>query len=224
MGPYQNIPAIVINDNDDDTDSNATLSKKHKEKNILYSGMMFLAIVGVSLMLSMKGGGGKGNKNGGHGGSSLTNLRTITDTVTVTDTCPPCDYPTSHQGSPGKCQQVCYNTKEEQAQATEHLFANRGIYRATCTGTFIRFGHLHPDFTTCVFDTTTDTCPPCDYPTSHYGYHRNLCRQVCHNTKEEQTQASDPLSHYSPTACTGTFIKCGDKHPDCKACFFTGSF
>mmetsp|Transcript_47539 Transcript_47539/g.48373 ORF Transcript_47539/g.48373 Transcript_47539/m.48373 type:complete len:154 (-) Transcript_47539:281-742(-) len=153
MGPYQNIPAIVINDNDDDTDSNATLSKKHKEKNILYSGMMFLAIVGVSLMLSMKGGGGKGNKNGGHGGSSLTNLRTITDTVTV-----------------------------------------------------------------------TDTCPPCDYPTSHYGYHRNLCRQVCHNTKEEQTQASDPLSHYSPTACTGTFIKCGDKHPDCKACFFTGSF
>mmetsp|Transcript_29026 Transcript_29026/g.33380 ORF Transcript_29026/g.33380 Transcript_29026/m.33380 type:complete len:156 (-) Transcript_29026:313-780(-) len=148
MGPYQNIPAIVINDHDDDHDSNETLSKKHKKKNILYSGILFLAIVGVSLMLSMKGGG-TGNKDGGHGGSSLTNLRTITDTVTV-----------------------------------------------------------------------TDTCPPCDYPTSHYGYHRHLCRQVCHNTKEEQTQASDPLSHYSPTACTGTFIKCGDKHPDCKACVF----
>mmetsp|Transcript_24392 Transcript_24392/g.27227 ORF Transcript_24392/g.27227 Transcript_24392/m.27227 type:complete len:157 (+) Transcript_24392:120-590(+) len=155
MGPYQNIPAIVINDHDDDTDSKATLSKKHKKKNIRYSGMMFLAIVGVSLMLSMKGGG-KGNKDGRHGGSSLTNLRTIAITDTVTDdTCPPCDYPTSHQGSPGKCQQVCYNTKEEQAQATEHLFANRGIYRATCTGTFIKLtsGQRHA----CVFNTTTNS-------------------------------------------------------------------
>mmetsp|Transcript_50578 Transcript_50578/g.56513 ORF Transcript_50578/g.56513 Transcript_50578/m.56513 type:complete len:156 (+) Transcript_50578:66-533(+) len=154
MGPYQNIPAIVINDNDDDTDSNATLSKKHKKKNILYSGMMFLAIVGVSLMLSMKGGGGQGNKDGRHDGSSLTNLRTITDTVTVTDTtCPPCDYPTSSQGR-GVCRQVCHNTKEEQAQASNYLFR---VHPTACTGIFIRCGDKHPDCKACVFDTTTDS-------------------------------------------------------------------
>mmetsp|Transcript_29024 Transcript_29024/g.33378 ORF Transcript_29024/g.33378 Transcript_29024/m.33378 type:complete len:154 (-) Transcript_29024:189-650(-) len=152
MGPYQNIPAIVINDHDDDHDSNETLSKKHKKKNILYSGILFLAIVGVSLMLSMKGGG-TGNKDGGHGGSSLTNLRTITDTVTVTDTCPPCDYPTSSQGR-GVCRQVCHNTKEEQAQASNYLFR---VHPTACTGIFIRCGDKHPDCKACFFDTTTDS-------------------------------------------------------------------
>mmetsp|Transcript_29021 Transcript_29021/g.33374 ORF Transcript_29021/g.33374 Transcript_29021/m.33374 type:complete len:153 (-) Transcript_29021:183-641(-) len=149
MGPYQNIPAIVINDHDDDHDSNETLSKKHKKKNILYSGILFLAIVGVSLMLSMKGGG-KGNKDGRHGGSSLTNLRTIAITDTVTDdTCPPCDYPTSHQGkSPGICRQVCYNTKEEQTQA---LNSHPHNHPEACTGTFIMIGKEN----NCVFDTTT---------------------------------------------------------------------
>mmetsp|Transcript_50576 Transcript_50576/g.56509 ORF Transcript_50576/g.56509 Transcript_50576/m.56509 type:complete len:157 (+) Transcript_50576:66-536(+) len=151
MGPYQNIPAIVINDNDDDTDSNATLSKKHKKKNILYSGMMFLAIVGVSLMLSMKGGGGQGNKDGRHDGSSLTNLRTITDTVTVTDTCPPCDYPTSSQGR-GVCRQVCHNTKEEQTNAVNFPphHVHYIIYPTTCTGTFIKIGRKGA----CAFDNT----------------------------------------------------------------------
>mmetsp|Transcript_29025 Transcript_29025/g.33379 ORF Transcript_29025/g.33379 Transcript_29025/m.33379 type:complete len:156 (-) Transcript_29025:313-780(-) len=150
MGPYQNIPAIVINDHDDDHDSNETLSKKHKKKNILYSGILFLAIVGVSLMLSMKGGG-TGNKDGGHGGSSLTNLRTITDTVTVTDTCPPCDYPTSSQGR-GVCRQVCHNTKEEQTNAVNFPphHVHYIIYPTTCTGTFIKIGRKGA----CAFDNT----------------------------------------------------------------------
>merc|ERR1719469_89733 len=112
--------------------------------------MMFLAIVGVSLMISMKGGVGGRLSRG-----SLTNLRTIpptiTDTITVTDTCPPCDYPTSHYGyHHDKCRQVCHSTKEEQTNALNSLPYD---YPETCTGTFIKIGRKGA----CVFDFNADS-------------------------------------------------------------------
>jgi len=144
MGPYQIIPAVVVvNNNDDNVVSPTTnttsdvvvvTSKQKQNKNILYRGIVVLAIIGMSLMISMKGRGGGGEGKylttterdtlTWHYGS-LTYLRSsssATPTTTGTGTtCPTstrtCDFPTSLMMSTQTnqfCSQFCFDTAAEQ--------------------------------------------------------------------------------------------------------------
>jgi len=138
MSPYQhqNIPAVVVNNNGNEgqglISSNAPTSViTSKQKNVLYGGVLFLAIVAVTMMISMKGGvGGKAltdpekeEFNQGYG--SLTNLRT------TTKTCPPCEFPTSTNFGHG-CDQICHNTKANQQAVIAMGFGAEGVKAEAC--------------------------------------------------------------------------------------------
>jgi len=137
---YQTIPAAVVNNNDDNnvspttTTSDAVVTSSKHQKNLLYRGIVVLAIIGVTLMISMKGRGGGGEGKDlttterdtltWHYGS-LTYLRSsssATPTTTGTGTtCPTstrtCDFPTSLMMSTQTnqfCSQFCFDTAAEQ--------------------------------------------------------------------------------------------------------------
>jgi len=131
LGSLYQDQVIVVNDNNNNNEVVVTTSKQ--KKNILYSGIIFIAIVGTTLMIPRYRVHVRRLDEG-----SLTNLRSATTTDTDKDKCPPCYFPAStiSSGSSSVCQQVCYDTKAERGRDLTDW--GIGHYKPNwCAGTYV---------------------------------------------------------------------------------------
>jgi len=126
MSPYQD-QVIVVNDNNNNKEVVVTTSKQ--KKNILYSGIIFIAIVGTTLMIPRYR---DPKKVGTWDEGSLTNLHSATTTE-----CPPCHFPASITINHSICQQVCYRTAAKQYERTPGGWNNDW-----CAGTYVSYSKV----------------------------------------------------------------------------------
>jgi len=185
--PYQNQTVVVhnnvnVNNNMNEDRSTVKTHKKKKKKNIRYTGttMLFLtivAVVAVTVMISARK-----VPPTLFGSLTNTNVRTSTTAIMSSD----------------EDDETWYDATEEKDEAGQHDDNDSD----TDSNTSDRFdpheyppvqftpkkeAHGYGNTVTVTKKNTKQKCPACYFPTSTIVENGNVCQQLCHDTKKEQT-------------------------------------